>query len=200
MRISGGKMKTRPLMVLGLLVTTTLATGGTPRVTKADFREVYLGTIVSMRGGMATTTFNLSLSDYTSDEEANRYLAILAEGDQDDLLKVIRKNRLGRLSTTRSLGRDLIVVRKTLLPDGKTRIVAAFERWQTFAEIRNGYRIEDYPFGLMEIIVDDKGKGSGSFIAACKIDLKRDKKTGKYQLELENFGTYPHKVMGVRKD
>ena len=66
-------------------------------------------------------------------------------------------------------------------------------------EIRGGYRSQDYPFGIMEIIMNAKGKGSGTFIAACKIDLKRDKKTGKYQLELENFGSYPHKLMGVMR-
>src|SRR5262249_40618754 len=104
-----------------------------------------------------------------------------------------------RLSTQRSVGRNLIVVRKAQLPDGKTRIVAVFERWQTFAEVRGGYRSQDYPFGIMGIILDAKGKGSGTFIAACKVDMKRDKKTGKYQLELENFGTYPNKVMGVMR-
>ena len=51
----------------------------------------------------------------------------------------------------------------------------------------------------MEIILEPGGKkGSGTF-AACKIDLKRDKKSGKYQLELENFGTFPNKVMGVMR-
>jgi hypothetical protein len=62
--------------------------------------------------------------------------------------------------------------------------------------------VQDYPFGLMELVLDANGKkGSGTFIAACKIDMKRDKKTGKYQLELENFGTYPNKVMGaMRRD
>jgi hypothetical protein len=51
----------------------------------------------------------------------------------------------------------------------------------------------------MELIVDERGKGSGTFISACKIDLKRDKKTGKWQLELENFATYPNKVMGATR-
>ena len=164
----------------------------------SQWKEVYTGTMVSTNPGMRTTTFSLNIKGYTSDEEANRYLAMLVEGDQDDVLKAIRNLELGRLSTQGHVGRDLFIVRKTQLPDGRTRIVAAFERWQTFMELRGGYRSTDYPFGIMEVILDAKGKGSGTFIAACKIDLKRDKKTGKYQLELENFGSYPHKVMGVR--
>jgi len=164
----------------------------------SEFQEVYTGTIVSMNGGLASTGFNLSIGNFTSDEDAQRYLAILAEGDQFDVLKKIENLELGRLSSTGRVGRNLLVVRKTQLPDGKIRIVAAFERWQRMVELRGGYRSQDYPFGLMEIILDANGKkGSGTFIAACKIDLKRDKKTGKYQLELENFGSYPHKVMGV---
>lgn len=167
---------------------------------KSGFQEVYTGTIVGMNGPMRTTGFNLSIKDFTSDAEVQRYLGILVEGDQDDLLKVIRDNELGRLSATGTLGRHLLVVRKTTLPDGKIRIVAAFERWQTIAEIRSGSRLQDYPFGIMELILDANGKkGSGTFIAACKVDMKRDKKTGKYQLELENFGTYPNKVMGAMR-
>ena len=167
---------------------------------KSGFQEVYTGTVVSMNGPMRTTTFNLSIKDFTSDEDAQKYLSVLAEGDQDDLLKLIGDLELGRLSGMRTVGRRLIVARKTPLADGRTRIVVAFERWQTFAELRSGGRIQDYPLGLMEIILESGGKkGAGTFIAACKIDLKRDKKTGKYQLELENFGTYPHKVMGVQR-
>ena len=167
---------------------------------KSGFQEVYTGTIAAMNGPLRTTTFNLSIRDFTTDDDARRYLSILAEGEQDDLLKEIRKLEMGRLSTTRTVGRSLIVARKTTLADGRIRIVAAFERWQTFAELRSGGRLEDYPFGLMEIILDKDGKkGSGTFISACKIDMKLDKKTGKYQLELENFGTYPNKVMGVMR-
>ena len=127
-------------------------------------------------------------------------LSMLVEGDQNVVLDSIRNLDLGRLSAEGHTGRNLIIVRKTQLADGRIRIVVAFERWLRMAEVRGGYRSRDYPFGIMEIILDANGKkGSGTFIAACKIDLKRDKATGKYQLELENFGTYPHKVLGVRR-
>ena len=189
-------VKTFPVLVLLALLSFN---GAAQQKKKSKFQEVYTGTIYSMNGGGFSTGFNLSISDYTSDEHAQRYLAILAEGDQDDVLKAIKNLELGRISATGQIARDLIIVRKTQLADGKTRIVVAFERWQKMVEIRGGYRSQDYPFGIMEIILNAKGKGSGTFIAACKIDLKRDKKTGKYQLELENFGSYPHKLMGVMR-
>jgi hypothetical protein len=166
---------------------------------KSGFKEVYTGTLVQMNGPARSTTFNLSIKDYTSDQDAQLYLSMLVEGDQFDLLNKIKDLDLGFMSAQGSIGRRLLVVRKTQLPDGKTRIVAAFERWQTFAEVRGGYRTQDYPYALIEIVLDSNGKGSGTFIAACKIDMKRDKKSGKYQLELENFGTYPNKVMGVMR-
>jgi hypothetical protein len=195
-------MKRTVLNLTTVVATILLLTGGivAQEKKKSKFQEVYTGTIYSMNGGGRSTGFNLSISDYTSDEEVQRYLAMLAEGDQDNVLKATRDLELGRLSATGQTGRNLIVVRKSQMPDGKIRIAVAFERWQTMREVRGGYRSQDYPFGLMEIILDANGKkGSGTFIAACKIDLKRDKKTGKYQLEIENFGTYPHKVMGVMR-
>jgi hypothetical protein len=166
---------------------------------KSDFKEVYTGTLMNTNGAMRTTSFNLSIKDYTPDDTAQLYLSMLVEGDQFDLLKKIKDDDLGFMSASGSLGRRLLIVRRHELPDGKTRIIAAFERWQTFGEVRGGYRVSDYPFGVIEIVLDAKGKGSGTFIAACAVDMKKDKKTGKYRLELENFATWPHKVMGVMK-
>ena len=192
-------MRRTPLTLSALVAISVLfaVTAAAQEKKKSRFQEVYTGTIVSMSGRAVSTGFNLSIRDFTSDEDARAYLAILAEGDQEDVLKKIRDLDLGRISATGQTGRNLLVVRKTQLPDGRTRLVAAFERWLRFGELRNGYRSLDYPFAIMELILDSRGRGNGTFIAACKIDLKRDKKTGQYQLELENFGTYPHRVMGA---
>ena len=177
----------------------TIAPNSPKLTTNPEPEEVYTGTIVNTSGRMVTTGFTLRLKGFTSDEDFSRYIGILGEGDQFDVLKVIKDIDLGSFIPTRDVGRQISVARKTTLPDGRTRIAVAFERWLRFAEVRNGYRSEDYPFAIMEIIFDAKGKGTGTFIAACQVDLKRDKKTGQYKLELENFGTYPSKVMGVTR-
>jgi len=175
-----------------------LFTSGVRAQNGSGFQEVYTGTIVSMNGPMRSTTFNLSIRSFTDDAEAQRLLGILGEGNQDDLLRAIRNNDLGRISTAGSVGRNLIVARRNELPDGRIQIVAAFERWQTIREIRSGSRIQDYPFGVMEIFLDSGGRtGSGTFVAAGRVRLRQ--RDGKSQLELENFGTYPNRVMGVSR-
>jgi len=181
------------------LSATCAAFGQDKKKKSSDFKEVYTGTLMATNGPMRTTSFNLSIKGYTSDEEAQGYRALLIEGDQNDLLKKIDDLDLGFMSASGSLGRRLLVVRKYDLGEGKTKIIAAFERWQTFGEVRGGYRVSDYPFGIIEIIIDAKGKGSGTFIAACAVDMKKDKKTGQYKLVLENFGTWPNRVMGVMR-
>ena len=190
-------MKRTVLTLIVLLIASCSATAQGGK--RPDFQEVYTGTLMAMNGPSRSTSFNLSIRDFTSDQDAQLYLSILVEGDQFALLNKIRDNDLGFMSAHGSLGRRLLVVRRTEMPDGKTRIMVAFERWQTFAEVRGGYRTQDYPFAVLELMLDANGRGSGTFIAAAKIDMKRDKKTGKYTLELENFGTFPHRVMGVMR-
>ncbi|HYW70694.1 MAG TPA: hypothetical protein VE961_06655 [Pyrinomonadaceae bacterium] len=187
------------LIVLSIAAVSAVAQNKNKK--NSDFKEVYTGTLMASNGPMRSTSFNLSIKDYTSDELAQAYLGMLVEGDQFDLLNKIKDLDLGFMSASGSLGRKLLIVRKHQLADGNTRIVAAFERWQTFGEVRGGYRVSDYPFGVIEITVNPQGKsvGIGTFIAACQVDMKKDKKTGKYQLQLENFGTFPNKVMGVMR-
>lgn len=163
---------------------------------EASTKEVYTGTIVNMSGRTTTISFTLNITGRTSDEEAQKYLSILASEGQDGLQKALSKNKLGFLAATGQVGRDLLVVRETQV-EGKRRIIAVFERWVRFFEARGGYRSEDYPFAIAEIFFDAKGKGTGTFIGAAQVKIVRDKKTELLHLEIENFGTFPAKIMGV---
>ncbi len=84
--------------------------------------------------------------------------------------------------------------------DGKTRIIAVFQRWVRFYEFRSASRSLDYPFGVVEMYIDPKtGKGEGTFIGAAKLDWEKNKKTGEYELEVEGFATFPSKLMGIKQ-
>jgi hypothetical protein len=163
--------------------------------------ETYTGTLVSFGSGFntrtRTTTFRLDIRGTTSDDELNSLTATLQEGGQDDLLKALSKNDLGRFAVGASVGRPLTAVRIDNV-DGKKRIRAVFERWLNFTELRGGYRSVDYPFGYIELFIDPAtGKGEGTLIEAAQIRWKKDKNTGEGTIEIENFATYPAKLMGV---
>ncbi|MBK6724724.1 MAG: hypothetical protein IPG58_16095 [Acidobacteria bacterium] len=73
-------------------------------------------------------------------------------------------------------------------------VSAVFERWMSFSEIRYGYRSQDYPFSYLEVIIDPKtGKGEGSYFQAARIRAR-----GNNTVEIEDFGTFPSRLMRVR--
>lgn len=167
-------------------------------------QEIYSGTLISYGSGFRTrtitTNFQLNITGQTSDAKAQNYLDILREDSQRDLLNAIEKDDLGRFSVSSNVGVPINVVRESTV-DGKRRVFVVFQRWTQFAELRGGYRSLDYPFGVIELFIDPAtGKGEGTYIAAAKIRWDVDKKTNQQQVEIENFATYPARLIGVQLD
>jgi hypothetical protein len=203
-KTGAGRVEVRQIKVVLILISSLAvpAPGAThntdEKSTASSAKEVYTGSLVNMSGRPVSTSFNLTLTGRTSDEEAQRYLSILALEGQEGLMKTIRKNDLGYIAATGQTRRDLLIVREGQI-NGKRRIIAAFERWLGFYELRNGYRSLDYTFSIIEIVFDDKGNGTGTFIGLAEVEMKLDKKTEKWRLEIESFGSFPAKVMGVMR-
>ena len=189
-------------LIYGFLILGFTAFFGSATV-DAQTRETYTGTVLSYGTGFNTRTvtrqFTLTLNGKTSDQEAQEYLGILQSGGQDDALKAIKKNELGRFALVGNVGVPVNVVRETI-SNGQRRIFIVFERWTQFAEYRNGYRSLDYPFGVIEITVDEAtGKGEGTYIAAAQIRWRQNKRSSEYEVEIENFATYPARLLGVQR-
>ena len=164
-------------------------------------RQTYTGTVVSYGSGFntrtTTNTFTLIVNGETPESEVGRLVGILQEGGQDRLQEAIRNNDLGNFAVGGRVGRTLNAVVIDAV-EGRRRIRALFERWIRFGEIRGGYRSVDYPFGYIELFVDpNTGRGEGTLIEAAQIRWDRDKKSNQYVVEIENFGTFPARLMGV---
>jgi hypothetical protein len=191
--------KTNILAAILILTFFTLASANA----NAQSQERFTGTVIYYGSGFSTrtitATFTLDIKSYTSDELAQNYLNILKNKGQDQVLDAIDDNELGRFSVGKNVGVPVNVVREKDV-DGNRRIFVVFKRWTQFAELRYGYRSLDYPFGVIELFIDPKtGKGEGTYIAAAKVrwDLNGDKAP---QVEIENFATYPARLLGVKSN
>jgi hypothetical protein len=165
-------------------------------------RETYTGTVLSYGTGLntrsVTRNFTLGITGETSNEDAVRFLGILQNRGQSALLNEINDEDLGYFSVGSQLGRRLNVVRETV-EGGQRRIFIVFERWTQFAELRGGYRSLDYPFGVIELSIDERtGKGEGTYIAAAKIRWTRSGSDAN-QVEVENFATFPARLLAVKR-
>src|SRR5687768_2502445 len=128
-----------------------------------EAKETFNGTVFSYGSGLNTRTdtrqFTLTINSRTSNELVNKYLNVLKNDGQDKLIDAIDDQEIGRFSVGANVGVPVNVVRESVT-DGKRRIFVVFERWTQFAELRYGYRSLDYPFGVIELFIDEKtGKG-----------------------------------------
>lgn len=163
-------------------------------------RETYTGTILSYGSGFNTRTetasFTLNINGTTPDNEVQSLLEILQGNGQNAVLRQIEKRDLGRFGLSTRVGVPINFVRESVV-DGRRRIFIVFQRWTRFAELRGGYRSLDYPFGVIEMFINERtGKGEGTYIAAARIRFDRD--DNRRQVEIENFGTYPARLLGVQ--
>ena len=155
------------------------------------------GTALIYGTGLNTRTitrpFTLYVNGRTSLEDLAQQLKTLDRGGQDELLRQIEGTDVGRFS----LGNNVGVPVNTIIIDREgddTRIRAIFKRWLGFGELRRGLRSVDYPFGYVDIRIDPRtGQGSGTFIPAARIRSR-----GSNTIEVEDFGTFPGRLMGVQ--
>jgi hypothetical protein len=158
-------------------------------------KEVYSGTSVAVGGqfGGASRPFTLEVTSYTPNEQVQQDFQVLRTQGQDDFMKTIKNRKLGFFAFEGQVGRDLNFILETQTENGR-KITILFERWLQMFEVRYGTRSQDYPFSYIELFINDNGKGEGSLIGLAKVSF--DKKNPD-NLDIENFGTYPAKLMGV---
>jgi hypothetical protein len=158
-------------------------------------QEAYSGTAIGTGGPAAAKSigFNLRVDRYTSDEEVDQLAALLKEKGPDALRRAMEKLDAGRISPTGSVGNQIAVARRRQAgPDTIVTIVTA--RVMPFIELYRGGRTRDYPFGFLQVKLNDKGEGTGQIMVAAKIRF--DKKKGHY--EIESYGNQYIKAVNVR--
>lgn len=151
-----------------------------------------------LTGNMATgasARVDLTITRWTTPEERERLLRTLVEQGTDAALDLLSdQEATGRVRVGTRLGYDLRYAWETEV-DGQRRIVLATDRPMAFWEVFSMRRTVDYNFSLIELRLDDQGRGEGVAAVGVKISFDPESR----QLVLEHYDTQPVRLSQVRK-
>ena len=169
-----------------------------PKEEKKKKSEVYSATAFGVAGAAAGQSVSLTIyiDDYTTDAEAHELAQTLKTGGSDAVLKAMDKikPKKGRIAVVGRTGQEISIIRSRPAGKGQRRIFLVLDRPISFLELRQGTRSRDYEFGVIELLVDEKGKGSGTALVAAKIKF-----TKQDTLEIEHYGVDPVRLVNVYK-
>jgi hypothetical protein len=136
--------------------------------------------------------FTLIIKRITTADEVSQLNSALQAGKQDELLRTLSRADAGRIQIGSNVGVPANAILVNDEGNGRTKITVIYQRDLRFGELRRGARSVDYPFGYAEMYVG-RGDNEGMLIPAARIRLK-DGNTW----EVEDFGTFPARLMGLR--
>ncbi len=179
-----------------------LAQDPAPATPTVSLPEDIDGTIVSlgtiMPNWMAPRSINnnffrIHVTGFSTPEEIVQYANLLKEKGPDALVSALDKaQEKGFIQIGSSLGYHIAAIRSIDTDTGRI-IRAVTDRPIQFIEAFDRTRTYDYPFGILEIILDKDGKGEGKMIAAAKIDFNNDG-----NIQIESYDNAPFRLMGVK--
>ena len=191
-------MKTRILVMLIVLLLLGIAVVIPGTTTHAQVGglagRTITGTVyfISGRRPGLSLPFTLIINRITTADEVSQLNSALQAGKQDELLRTLSRTDAGRIQIGSNVGLPANAIMVNDQGDGRTKITVLYQRNLRFAELRSGARSTDYPFGYAEMYVG-RGENEGMLIPAARVRL-RDGNTW----EVEDFGTFPARLMGLR--
>ena len=188
--------RTGKLILIGLALWVTVAAAAADEKPAKKKGEVYSATAYTTTGASHSVSLTIYIDDYTTDAEAHELAQTLKTGGSDALLKAMDKvkPKRGRIAVVGRVGQEVSVIRSRPAEKGQRRILLVMDRPISFLELRQGTRSRDYEFGVIELLLDEKGKGSGTALVAAKVKF-----TKQDTLEIEHYGMAPVRLVNVYK-
>jgi len=187
-------MNRKTLLAAFLLSIATFFTANNAAAQDAYAGTTITGTVYFISGPRPgrSLPFTLMVNRITTPQEISQLNSTLQSGGQDDLLRALSRLNAGRIQIGTGVGVTANAIMVTDEGDGRTKLTVVYERYLRFGELRYGARSTNYPFGYAELYVG-RGENEGMLIPAAHIRLR-----GGNTWEVEDFGTFPARLMGLR--
>jgi hypothetical protein len=140
--------------------------------TLASAEEVYTATLTAARGlGKKTAELTVTITSRTSEEEAARLQRILQEQGSDAAIEELRKFDRG---VAKIVGGPASPIRHVRAHPGQngSRVIIITDGPLYFPEdAPSPSMVSKSSVGLIELVVDNTGKGRGNMVEALKVNL-----------------------------
>lgn len=151
-------------------------------------------TNISNVGGTGLTPVTIRINRWTSEADDQRLLATLREDGQDAFLNALLDQKpVGSIGTPVSLRYDFFYARQGPLDGGGRRIMLITDRPMRMWERIEAPPSRDYPFTVVELRLDEEGRGSGTLAQLVQLRLIGN------ILGIENLATAPMRLSEVKK-
>ncbi|HLX07079.1 MAG TPA: hypothetical protein VKY89_04375 [Thermoanaerobaculia bacterium] len=165
------------------------STGGAAATQPERFTGNLVDTLATAR---ASRPFILSVDHITDVSEIQRFNGVLTGQGLYHLRDELWKQNAGYLSIGGGLGYPVAAVLSQETPNGRLlRVVLNRPEW--IREVQSYARSSKYPFTVLELKLDQNGKGDGLVIGAAKLQLQGD------DLQIKSLGSIPLRLLDVRE-
>ena len=177
-----------PLLAFSLVLAPTLAKE------KKKMADEITGTLVSMNApGAMGSRVQIWIEAYTADDVAASLVKTLSEQGQQPLLNAVTDHRAGTIRIGTSNGYPISVARQRVAADGSRTIFLVTSRPFVGFAPAAGTRIDDYPFGVVEIKLAADGTGEGTLVGAAQLALDPAN-----NLSIKTYATQPSRLTNVK--
>ncbi len=193
------------LRLLLALVATLAPSAG---LAAGDEKEVYTAFAVNMggTGPGATTTFEITIDRWSTDEERTTLIQTLKEKGHDEFMKVLRKQKetgffrgSGAVSRVDPFPSTRLLFANQEIKDGVRHVTLVTDRPIGFREAAAATRSADYDTTaiLLEFPAEGGKEADGKGVMYVAFKLRFDEKADK--LEVEEWGNEPVRLTKVNR-
>ncbi len=150
--------------------------------------ESYSAILATSNAGAKQIRFTFTITKWATEDEIKQLGKVLKEQGQDALVNELKKLDAGRINQVGETGNQIAVAEKST-SGGNTVITMITARRMSTAEQSRKATHTNYPFGFLQVTLNDKGEGTGKMVTAAKI--KYDESKGHAVLDPYGSGATP---------
>ncbi|MBN2207347.1 MAG: hypothetical protein JW742_08070, partial [Candidatus Aminicenantes bacterium] len=165
----------------------------------AAAEEKYNGRLMTRGGPNSEPAIKVQfvIDDYSTGEEVWKLQQLLELSGYEPFIQAFRGTNKGKVIIFGSRGLKVNIHVAQVVPKENGRKIFLFTEKQSW-DLEVVQRMDDrYPYLVIELDLDNRGKGSGKIYENAQIRMSGDASSGTSAMELESYNSTPKSVFGV---